>query len=451
MDTAIFTVEELKNRTIYRRAVEVALWAIPIVQTSVIRNSYFNDFGAEPMDIAFFSKFCDWKFQTTTPNCSTYYFYSAFRTDDEPVVLEVPPSDGASIYGSLCDMWDVPIEVAGENGVDLGKGGKYIFISPDYDKPIPSGHIPVRLNSYGGFWLLRVIPESSSEIDYKKSMELLKKVRNYKLSQINNPPEQKFIDVYGKIWNGIIPTDIEFFEILSKIINEEIVLPRDLAFMEMLRYIGIEKAKPFLPDTALIKTLNQALNEVGQWISSIVLNYTVKFWDDLNWRFTEAATFDTHCSFETKDLFAYDNRALANSFVWAPPQKADPSAPSFYILAFFDKDGSALSGDETYRLKVPVNVPASQYWSLTLYDMETKCFIREAEVLSLDSFNKKTKVNDDGSIDIYISNVPPEGMEDNWIATHKGKNFFGFFRLYGPEKELFDKTWKLNDIEKLNI
>jgi len=35
------------------------------------------------------------------------------------------------------------------------------------------------------------------------------------------------------------------------------------------------------------------------------------------------------------------------------------------------------------------------------------------------------------------------------LATIPGKGWFTIFRLYGPKKEFFDKTWKLNDIEKV--
>jgi hypothetical protein len=45
--------------------------------------------------------------------------------------------------------------------------------------------------------------------------------------------------------------------------------------------------------------------------------------------------------------------------------------------------------------------------------------------------------------------LAPEGKESNWIPTSAGRKFEVLFRFYGPEKPLFDKTWKLLDIEKL--
>jgi hypothetical protein len=41
----------------------------------------------------------------------------------------------------------------------------------------------------------------------------------------------------------------------------------------------------------------------------------------------------------------------------------------------------------------------------------------------------------------------PDGKRFNWIPTKAGGRFELIFRLYGPEKPLFDKTWVLPDIE----
>lgn len=59
------------------------------------------------------------------------------------------------------------------------------------------------------------------------------------------------------------------------------------------------------------------------------------------------------------------------------------------------------------------------------------------------------KRNNDGTVDIFMEPTAPEGMESNWIQTIPDRGFFIYFRLYGPEKEWFDRTWKLDDIERL--
>jgi hypothetical protein len=52
-------------------------------------------------------------------------------------------------------------------------------------------------------------------------------------------------------------------------------------------------------------------------------------------------------------------------------------------------------------------------------------------------------------VDVYFGPKAPQGKESNWIPTSAGAGFEVLFRFYGPEKALFDKTWKLPDIEQI--
>ena len=109
-----------------------------------------------------------------------------------------------------------------------------------------------------------------------------------------------------------------------------------------------------------------------------------------------------------------------------------------------------MSGDADYKLTVSADVPVRDFWSIIAYATETRSFIyndlNRVGLSSLDAANMK--VNDDGSVDIYFGKTPPAGLESNWIPT-AGEDFFPMIRFYGPEQELFDKSFKLNDIEKL--
>jgi hypothetical protein len=44
----------------------------------------------------------------------------------------------------------------------------------------------------------------------------------------------------------------------------------------------------------------------------------------------------------------------------------------------------------------------------------------------------------------------PNGMEANWVPTVDGSDWFPYFRLYGPQRPFFAKTWRLGDIEKIS-
>jgi hypothetical protein len=52
-------------------------------------------------------------------------------------------------------------------------------------------------------------------------------------------------------------------------------------------------------------------------------------------------------------------------------------------------------------------------------------------------------------VDIYFGPKAPAGKDSNWVPTNGSGQFEVLFRFYGPEKPLFDKTWKLPDIERI--
>jgi len=98
---------------------------------------------------------------------------------------------------------------------------------------------------------------------------------------------------------------------------------------------------------------------------------------------------------------------------------------------------------------VPANAPVKLYWSATAYDRATHALIRNLSPSSRSSNTSGLQKNVDGSVDIYFGPKAPAGKESNWVPTSAEGKFEVLFRLYGPEKPFFDKTWKLPDIEKV--
>ncbi|MEH6584896.1 MAG: DUF1214 domain-containing protein, partial [Halioglobus sp.] len=121
---------------------------------------------------------------------------------------------------------------------------------------------------------------------------------------------------------------------------------------------------------------------------------------------------------------------------------------TFYLTGLRDSDGNFYDGNSTYKLNVPADTPAKDFWSAIVYSMETKGFIQNQPAIGRSSRNiDEMKVNDDGSYDIYFGPNPPKGFEANTIPT--GEDFFLIFRLYGPETKDFFKTWQLGDVVKV--
>ena len=98
-------------------------------------------------------------------------------------------------------------------------------------------------------------------------------------------------------------------------------------------------------------------------------------------------------------------------------------------------------------MHVPPNVPAKLFWSVTVYDAETRCLIdNEQQRGDRGSRDSDLAYNPDGSVDVYFGPEAPQGRESNWIQTIPGQHWFSYFRFYGPLEPYFDRSWKLGDI-----
>ncbi len=122
---------------------------------------------------------------------------------------------------------------------------------------------------------------------------------------------------------------------------------------------------------------------------------------------------------------------------------------SQYLSTYKDAQGEWLDGGQNYSLHLDAGIPAENFWSIMVYDTETRSMILNGKKNDVGKDGGSDLVkNADGSIDLYFGPAAPAGFEKNWLKTNPGEGFFMYFRAYGPTQAYFDKTWKLNDVEK---
>ncbi len=439
--------EALQKSVVERRAVDAVIWGLPLVGQDAVRQAYFRDGKAKLNDIVWWPKGGGWKNQSPTPNVNTRYMYFFINTkQDGPVVVELPPAvPGASFYGTIEDAWYVPLTDIGFEG----KGGRYLVLPPDYKGDVPAGYTAVRPAAYNTMTLLRSILASDSESDVRAGDELVKQVKVYPLSQAANPPAQRLLDMTDVMYNGLVKFDESFFTSLSRMLNEETVQPRDLQMMGMLLPLGIERGKELQPHAATVAVLKKAAAQAQAWLMYKVTTDVTPWWPDSQWIIpSPPITMPTAFKWETPNYFGVDARAIAFYQYFCPTAKLGTG--SFYFASFHDKSGKPLEGGTTYRLRVPANVPVREFWSFTVYSLKTSSFFLNSTHLTLGSLDKDLQKNADGSVDIYIGPKPPAGKESNWLSTPAGQKWFPWFRVYGPEKAILDKSWRLPDIERVN-
>jgi hypothetical protein len=173
----------------------------------------------------------------------------------------------------------------------------------------------------------------------------------------------------------------------------------------------------------------------------------IPYWAGGQWGMPEMVGPKTGFTFQTGDLLDVQARANTYFFACAPPKKL--GGATLYLTTARDAGAAPLDGGTAYRLRVPPNVPAKQFWAVTVYDLSTAAFVRDSPKTEVNSYQNLQK-NADGSVDVYFGPQAPAGKESNWVYTAKGKPWVTVFRFYGPDKPIHDKTWKLPDIEKVS-
>jgi hypothetical protein len=315
---------------------------------------------------------------------------------------------------------------------------------------VPDGYIPLPSNTFSGFALLRSNLKSGSDADIAKAVAYGKRIKFYPLSQASNPPETKFVDAIDVVFDSTIPYDLRFLEALDRFVQREPWLDRDRVMIDFLETIGIEKGKPFNPDEKTKQVLNEAVPEAHAWLDHKYENvFTPPYYEGTRWGLpaSKEVLEGLITDYANPNAYPVDGRGVTYSYAFFSPKHLGEG--QFYLMDIANKDGKPFDGGRTYRLNVPANAPVRLYWSATVYDRATHAFIREMPKLACSSLTPGLTKNADGSIDIYFGPKAPVGKEPNWVPTKSGGRFEVLFRFYGPEKPLFDKTWKLGDIEEV--
>ena len=145
-----------------------------------------------------------------------------------------------------------------------------------------------------------------------------------------------------------------------------------------------------------------------------------------------------------RTLFHYIATGISPAMAAAPP-----GVGSRYAWTAEDVDGTWLDGAKHYCLRLPPDIPARNFWSVAVYDTQTRSLLQTDDPYpSLSSLTGTVRQNPDGATNVYFGPEPPEGLKSNWIQTIPGKGWFTILRLYGPLEPWFDKTWRPGDIVK---
>jgi hypothetical protein len=247
------------------------------------------------------------------------------------------------------------------------------------------------------------------------------------------------------------PRGMAYWDRIAELIETEPVQERDRFILAQLRFLGIEKGKPFTPDARQQKILSEAavVGEAMAKANTSDKRVEPAFWPNTHWKHAAVVSIDQRQpgfdQLDERAAWYYEAATISQAML-----TQTPGVGQRYIAAYQDKAGAWLTGGNTYRLRVPANPPVEQFWSVTVYDEGTRqMIVNDAKHPDLSSRKADLTKNADGTVDVYFGPTAPKGFEKNWVQTLPGKGYFLYFRFYAPTKAFFDKSWTLNDVEKV--
>jgi len=447
------TADKVIENLLFLRGIETFLNGIPAASIEAIREGLVSVGATEANHLVITDKLMDSNPLFLTANTDTVYAFNFFDLEKTgPLVIEVPAGSGP---GTVNDAYFRFVVDMGMPGPDKGKGGKYLILPPGYEGDEPKGYFIARSPSYINVFILRgFLVDGKPDAATKMFSEGIKV---YPLAQKDNQPEMVIISGSGVSYNTIHANDFTFFEELAQVLNKEPIDFIDPELRGLFASIGLQKGKPFNPDPSAKKTLTEAV---------AVANATAR-----------AIAFRT----PHEEAYLYENSAWQEGFIggdyrWLKDdgeggRYLDARTMFFYIAtvntpamvmkmvglgsqyagAMKDSKGNAFDGGKTYKLDIPANVPAKDFWSLVVYDSQTRSELQTNNPFpSLNNKRDKLDENSDGSVTVYFGPKATKGKERNWIETVPGKSWFVILRLYGPLEPWFDKTWRPSEIERLD-
>jgi hypothetical protein len=353
--------------------------------------------------------------EVTTPNNDTLYGSAWLDLRDGPAFFTIPPLSryhSAAIMSITSDV----IALLGTRTVGT-EGGRYAIVGPKFSGDLPKGVEMVRSPSNDAWVLVRVVVNGPDDVAAAADG-----LTRYTLSAIGgetpldlavpNMPD-------GKAFITTVNAAIERS-------GDERLAARARSFADQGIGTPWEQLSP--EQQALWNASLPAL--MYELRGGLAIGEPVNGW-----------------TYPPLNMAQYGEDDDLRAAVALGGLAALPRAEAVYLTARSDGEGKPLTGDKSWRLKIPPGLPVGAFWSLTMYqqDPDGRLFFvpNDLSRFAVGDRSQHLRPERDGSIELFIQHGKPSGERVvNWLPAPTGK-FVLMFRAYLPGSGLLDGSVRM--------
>lgn len=373
-----------------------------------------------------------------TINNDTPYSMATLNVSDEPVILQVPKIENDRYYVmQFIDLYTFNFEYIGSRATG-NESGKYLIAGPDWKGNTPKGIDKVLHSETNLIFLVgRTQLHSPQDVpNLKKIQAQYKLIPLHEYTQQAAPPVKKY-NMPLPVWKEDDYNSPEFINVLNALLQYTSEDSSEKQLRERFAKIGIVPGVPYdssknSPET--IKAIEKGISEAKKELESEVDKVT-----------DAGSLFGTRASLKNN----YLNRAIAA----AAGLYGNTKEEAVYTGSSTDKNNQPLLGSNKYILRFSKNqLPKAKYfWSITMYNLPKRFLVPNP--IARYSIGNKTqglKYESNGDLIFYLqASSPGKEKESNWLPTPKSEKFMFVMRIYGPQPDVINNTWKLPLIEKV--
>lgn len=430
-------------------AKEAYIYGYPMVDSYRIMHAYFVDKANPEYKGAFntlhnFARvFTPEDKAVQTPNSDTPYSFLGMDLRAEPLVLTVPPIDGARYFSiQLIDAYTFNFDYIGSRATG-NDGGSFLVAGPGWQ-----GEKPANIEKVIRSETELVLAPYRTQLFSPDDIENVKKIQaGYQVQPLSQflgkpaPPAAPAIDFITPLTPDTQKTSLEFFNVLNFVLQFCPTDPSEVDLMARFAKIGVGAGKKFEAD------------KLSPEIKAAIEGGMADAWAD----FAQVKKKMDVGEITSGDLFGTRER-LKNNYLYRMTAAVlgiygNTKEEAMYPPYAIDADHQKLSGANKYRLRFAADglPPVTAFWSVTMYQMPES-------LLSANPINRylinspmlpQLKRDADGGLTLYIQHESPgKQWESNWLPAPEGE-FVMAMRLYWPKPEALEGKWKAPALQRV--